>query len=938
MKERRRLQLVFANLRQLASVADIDFEVIDLRWGLDDDTARNGLVLNTCLREVARAKPLFIALLGERYGWQPSRADLGLLNARTDAWLKEGLSATEMEIRSAQPLENRVFFLRDRALTQIFAAEENACEFFDEGSAASKLVALKQLLPHEQCNHYHSLEELADQVHYFLVQQLGLDNVRPAEGDAFQASNRLHERRAEQVIRPVRFLTDRQIEEQSDQALALLEEVQRRSLVLSAPAGGGLSTTAVRLHRLAYYTGRSIFVHLAASGDRDDSEWLTRRLAAWLIGQGAALPHVDPLRHPIEDLRRTCFAKLREAQEVGLPIVIILDGLPAEDLRLGLSFLAALPAGLIWTEREDETEGCALPGLLCGFALPGLPAGAASAVVHKSLIETGKPDGLPTEAAALLDSSSNTGLPSYCMGIVARLRVWGELKPIGVQSQNRWVTDQVAHLLEAGSVPDLLRGGLNVLRDALPEGNTLPGQIEACFSVLAAAYPDPLMEAQVLRAASLFTKTTVAPLAFSLARVAAGANIVITERGILLPPSRWEIPQERGAETAAVAAATAPGQGTPTRIGAIAHLRALHRLGRHCDAMGTPGFARLLPLSWRRAAVMGAGGEGIWRKWIDALRGSGNGQDTWPDLVALAGANAAQDRAWTLLGGLLFESPLEATVTGSAFAPLVDEALQLFVQGYLNRRSAQERDLRTLLGGAQNPIASLTDEVWRGDADVLERLLGSGDPVRQALFKRMRNEAVVTEADEDGGGFYDQLLRIEEAIAVDPYGVAAGELVIRAMSALARDDVPDEAFDFMEQLARGGIYLFVCRRGVENDFHRAPVDLGGSVVAFTLSTYTFVDDVQRMAEASLHGGHCVMMRELGRLQAGNRDIVEFQVAAQALLDKVDGSIRDDLKMAFQKGTTSDKAVNLKNSNALVEEVFRFAHASQAFRQMAYPGI
>ena len=162
VKERRRLQLVFANLRQLASAADIDFEVIDLRWGLDDDTARNGLVLNTCLREVARAKPLFIALLGERYGWQPSRADLGLLNARTDAWLKEGLSATEMEIRSAQPLENRVFFLRDRALTQIFAAEENACEFFDESSAASKLVALKQLLPHEQCNHYHSLEELAD--------------------------------------------------------------------------------------------------------------------------------------------------------------------------------------------------------------------------------------------------------------------------------------------------------------------------------------------------------------------------------------------------------------------------------------------------------------------------------------------------------------------------------------------------------------------------------------------------------------------------------------------------------------------------------------------------------------------------------------------------------------------------------------------------------
>jgi len=58
-------------------------EVIDLRWGLgleevNEAMARNR-TLSACVAEIDRARPLFVGLSGDRYGWTPSTGRWGRL-------------------------------------------------------------------------------------------------------------------------------------------------------------------------------------------------------------------------------------------------------------------------------------------------------------------------------------------------------------------------------------------------------------------------------------------------------------------------------------------------------------------------------------------------------------------------------------------------------------------------------------------------------------------------------------------------------------------------------------------------------------------------------------------------------------------------------------------------------------------------------------------
>src|SRR5262249_20453792 len=53
-------------------------EIVDLRWGIwTSDEAKQAdrqmRVLSVCLDEVARCRPYFLALIGDRYGWVPPR-------------------------------------------------------------------------------------------------------------------------------------------------------------------------------------------------------------------------------------------------------------------------------------------------------------------------------------------------------------------------------------------------------------------------------------------------------------------------------------------------------------------------------------------------------------------------------------------------------------------------------------------------------------------------------------------------------------------------------------------------------------------------------------------------------------------------------------------------------------------------------------------------
>jgi hypothetical protein len=74
--ERRYLaKVVFPRVRAACQAREVGFNDIDLRWGVSEVDAQNGLTVAICLKEIERCRsfpPFFIGFLGQRYGWPPA--------------------------------------------------------------------------------------------------------------------------------------------------------------------------------------------------------------------------------------------------------------------------------------------------------------------------------------------------------------------------------------------------------------------------------------------------------------------------------------------------------------------------------------------------------------------------------------------------------------------------------------------------------------------------------------------------------------------------------------------------------------------------------------------------------------------------------------------------------------------------------------------------
>lgn len=167
-------QFIFPRVKAYCSERKIEFTPIDLRWGIPEEDSRNSLVLNACLDEVDQSRPYFIALLGQRYGWMPSRAEVEHLRPSMDherAWLYEKISQkssiTEIEIDYAVLRDgltpHAAFYLRSEEV-------EIPAEYSEPvGSlSATKLQTLKSRICAQKQYHvaeYHSVEELGESIY-----------------------------------------------------------------------------------------------------------------------------------------------------------------------------------------------------------------------------------------------------------------------------------------------------------------------------------------------------------------------------------------------------------------------------------------------------------------------------------------------------------------------------------------------------------------------------------------------------------------------------------------------------------------------------------------------------------------------------------------------------------------------------------------------------
>ncbi len=108
---------VFPELRARLRERFVELIDVDLRWGITAEQAERGEVLPICLAEIDRARPFFIGMLGDRYGWVPDRASFPNELIESHPWLevhRGDKSVTELEILhgvlNVPEMNGRAFF------------------------------------------------------------------------------------------------------------------------------------------------------------------------------------------------------------------------------------------------------------------------------------------------------------------------------------------------------------------------------------------------------------------------------------------------------------------------------------------------------------------------------------------------------------------------------------------------------------------------------------------------------------------------------------------------------------------------------------------------------------------------------------------------------------------------------------------------------------
>ncbi len=144
------MKRVFPQIRKLCAERGVIWNEIDLRWGITDEEKSEGKVLPICLRRIDDCRPVFIGLVGDRYGWIPEESEFSDELLKKEPWLKEhiGSSVTEIEfIHGALKQPNNdgyAFFYLRKSLENI----EN------DNQESHKLKKLKNELYKRESDHF----------------------------------------------------------------------------------------------------------------------------------------------------------------------------------------------------------------------------------------------------------------------------------------------------------------------------------------------------------------------------------------------------------------------------------------------------------------------------------------------------------------------------------------------------------------------------------------------------------------------------------------------------------------------------------------------------------------------------------------------------------------------------------------------------------------
>ncbi len=278
---------VFPALRARLKDRFVELVDVDLRWGITVEQAERGEVLPICLAEIDRARPYFIGMLGERYGWIPPPEGYAADLIERQPWLKKhqgGKSVTELEILHGvlnnRRMKGRAFFyFRSSAY-----AHAKGGDYLPTAEDRARQSELKHRIRQRglPVTVYANPEALAKRLERDLWKLLNAEFPAAEVPDAFERERLRHETYA--APRRRLYLGG----ERYQAALEKLLAAEEPRIVVKGASGGGKSALLANFFEAYRKRHRRHLVHehyLGASADAADPHALVHRLCEFIKRQ-----------------------------------------------------------------------------------------------------------------------------------------------------------------------------------------------------------------------------------------------------------------------------------------------------------------------------------------------------------------------------------------------------------------------------------------------------------------------------------------------------------------------------------------------------------------------------------------------------------------------------------------------------------------------------
>lgn len=275
---------VFPALRARLKDRLVELVDVDLRWGITAEEADRGEVLPICLAEIDRARPYFIGMLGERYGWIPPPQGYAVDLLERQPWLKKhqgGKSVTELEILHGvlnnRHMKGRAFFyFRSPAY-----ARTKGGDYLPSTEDRARQTELKRRIRDRSLSvaAYANPEALAMRIERDLWKLLDAEFPTSSVPDAFERERLRHEAYA--APRRRLYLGG----ERYQAALEKLLDSEEPRIVIEGASGGGKSALLANFIEAYRKIRRRHLVHehyLGASADAAAPHALVRRLIEFI--------------------------------------------------------------------------------------------------------------------------------------------------------------------------------------------------------------------------------------------------------------------------------------------------------------------------------------------------------------------------------------------------------------------------------------------------------------------------------------------------------------------------------------------------------------------------------------------------------------------------------------------------------------------------------